>query len=108
MNDTVATVVLLTLVALRIAVICTAAWLFIPKRRHCPHCSAPTMALVSPRWMGWFLVQRRWCTCGWTGWSKHFTWRPRDGDGDPPRVPPPPPGRAEDLPRSPTTPSGAR
>ena len=61
MNDTVAMVVLFALVALRIGMICVAAWLFIPRRRRCPHCSSPTLALVSPAWMRWVYVQHRWC-----------------------------------------------
>lgn len=104
MTDTVTIVVLMLLVALRVLVICTAAWLFVPKRRHCPHCASVTMALVSPSWMLRLRLHRRWCTCGWAGWSKAFEWRPPE-DGEVPTTGPHlSPGRGQTLPADPSSP----
>lgn len=105
MTDTVTIVVLLLLVALRVLVICAAAWVFIPKRRACPHCAAATMGLVSPAWMLRLRIQRRWCTCGWHGWSKRFEWRPPEGGGAADPTPRPAPGHRANHPAPPPRPT---
>ena len=68
----IAVVVLLALVALRVAVLCGIALLLIPPGRRCPACGAETavlertgLAQLLPR------VERRWCVeCGWSWFRK--------------------------------------
>ena len=78
--------VLFSTVALRLAIVLGAVWLFVPRRRTCPHCGETTARLLGPRLAAFLKLERRFCLeCGWSGISKRDR-RSAVADGRP-RIP---------------------